>query len=425
MRYSFEPALRALLAFMFLLGLAVSSAGFAASSPLTLDDAIARAMTKNPGIGAARFNIDSARARRDMDALPQPLMFETEIENFAGTGTKSGLDSAEATLRLTKVLELGDKRDLRARIGDARIALARLQTDSVSQGLAATVARQFTDVVNRQERLKLAEDALAVATRTRDVVAERVRVGRTSDAEQATASIKAARAQLLAERLQRELEISRVDLAMLWGSRAPNYSHAEGDLFAFPELREFAEFEQRLMQSPELLRITAEANIDQARRRLAEATSKPDISLSGGVRQLAETDDTALVFSISIPFGNADRARAATKEADMLLAKSPLAAEELRLKLLSALNGFYEHLRLSRRQAETLRQDLIPQGEDAVSLYEWGFELGSYTLFELSDAQERLLSLRAEALQAATDYQQTLIRIEQLLGGNLTQGAIQ
>ncbi len=108
-----------------------------------------------------------------------------------------------------------------------------------------------------------------------------------------------------------------------------------------------------------------------------------------------------------------------------MLAKSPLAAEELRLKLLSALNGFYEHLRLSRRQAEMLQQDLIPQGEIAVSLYERGFELGSYTLFELSDAQERLLSLRAEALQAATDYQQTLIRIEQLLGGNLTQGAIQ
>jgi cobalt-zinc-cadmium efflux system outer membrane protein len=420
MRYSLEAALRLLLAFMFLPGLSV----FAEPAPLTLDDAIARALTKNPGIRAARFDIDTARARRDLDALPQPLMFETEIENFAGTGAMSGLDSVETTLRLTKVMELGDKRDLRAQVGDARVALTRLQTDSASQSLSARVARQFTEVLNHQERLKLGQDAQAVVNRTRDIVAERVRVGRTSDAEQATASIKTARAELLIERLQMELDISRVELAMLWGSRAPDYSHAQGDLFAFPEVGEFRDFEQRLAESPELKRITAEANIDRARRRLAEATSRPNISLSGGVRQLAQTDDMALVFSISVPFGNAERSRAGTREADMLLAKSPLAAEELRLKLLSTLNGFYEQLQLSRSQAETLQQDLIPRAEKAVSLYERGFELGSHTLFELGDAQERLLILRAEALQAATDFQQTRVRIEQLLGGNIARGAL-
>ena len=420
MRISLEPAMRAMLAFMFLPGLAA----FATPAPLTLDDAIARAMTKNPGISAARFDIETARARRDRDVLPQPLIFEAEIENFAGTGAMSGLGSAETTLRLTKVLELGDKRKLRAQIGDGQVALARLQTDSVRRSVATSVAKQFTDVVNRQERLKLAEDALAVAERTRDIVAERVRVGRTSDAEQVTASIKAARAGLLIERLQRELEISRVELAMLWGSRAPDYSHAQGDLFAFPEVGALVDFEQRLAENPELMRITTEAIVDRARRRLAEAMSKPDISLSGGVRQLAETDDTALVFSISVPFGNADRARAGTREADMLLAKSPLAAEELRLKLLSTLNGLYEQLQLSRNQAEILQQDLIPQAETAVSLYERGFELGSYTLFELGDAQGRLLTLRAEALQAASDFQQTLVRIEQLLGGNYVRGAM-
>ena len=412
MRNSFEPAMRVLLAFMLLPGLAA----FAASAPLTLEDAIARAMTKNPGISAAQFDIETARARRDLDALPQPLMLETEIENFAGTGTMSGFDSAETTLRLTKVLELGDKRELRTQIGNARVALAELESDTASQRLAARVARQFTDVQNRQERLKLAEDSLALANRTRDIVAERVRVGRTSAAEQATASIEVARAELLTERLRRELEISRVELAMLWGSRKADFSHAEGDLFEFSDPDELRDLERRLEQSPELRRITAEAGIDRARRKLAQAKGKPDISLSGGVRQLAEVDDTALVFSISVPFGNADRAKVRTREADSLLARSPLAAEQLRLGLLATLNGIHEQLRLSRRQAETLQQDLIPQAAKAVSLYEQGFERGSHTLFELSGAQESLLVLRGEALRAATDYQQTRVQLSALLG---------
>lgn len=412
MRISIEPAMRALLVFMLLPG----TAAIAAPTPLTLDDAIARAKMNNPGISAARFDIETARARRDMDALPQPLMFETEIENFAGTGSTSGLDSAEMTLRLTKVLELGGKRELRTQIGNARVALAQLESDTASQRLAARVARRFTDVQSHQERLKLAEDALALANRTSDIVAERVRVGRTSAAEQATASIEVARAELLTERLRRELEISRVELAMLWGSRKADFSHVDGDLFVFSDLEELRELERRLEQSPELRRITAEASIDRARRQLAQAKGSPDISVSGGVRQLAEMDDTALVFSISVPFGNADRSEAGTREADTLLAKSPLAAQELRLKLTTTLNRIHEQLRLSRRQAETLQQELIPQAAKAVGLYEQGFERGSHTLFELSGAQESLLVLRGEALQAATGYQQTLVQLSALLG---------
>jgi outer membrane protein TolC len=59
-----------------------------------------------------------------------------------------------------------------------------------------------------------------------------------------------------------------------------------------------------------------------------------------------------------------------------------------------------------------------------VRFYERGFELGSNSLLELSAAQERLLILRSEALDAAASFHLTLIEIESLLGSTRPGGAL-
>ena len=98
--------------------------------------------------------------------------------------------------------------------------------------------------------------------------------------------------------------------------------------------------------------------------------------------------------------------------------------EEQLLKLKSALFTFYQVLLATQNEYDTLRNQIIPEAERAVQFYARGFELGSYSLLELTAVQERLLALRGNALDAATSFHLTLIEIESLLGSINPGGAL-
>jgi cobalt-zinc-cadmium efflux system outer membrane protein len=111
--------------------------------------------------------------------------------------------------------------------------------------------------------------------------------------------------------------------------------------------------------------------------------------------------------------------------ADLEIAKSPVTRSEQQLGIQAALFGFYQTLLSRRSELNTLRDEIIPEAERAVKFYERGFELGSYSLLELTAAQERLLKLRSDALDAAVSFHLTLIEIESLLGSTSPGGALQ
>ena len=60
----------------------------------------------------------------------------------------------------------------------------------------------------------------------------------------------------------------------------------------------------------------------------------------------------------------------------------------------------------------------------AVASYERGFELGRYALFELTAAQERLVALKRDAVNAAASFQLAMIEIEGLLGNTNPGGML-
>jgi cobalt-zinc-cadmium efflux system outer membrane protein len=77
----------------------------------------------------------------------------------------------------------------------------------------------------------------------------------------------------------------------------------------------------------------------------------------------------------------------------------------------------HQDLLFERTSFVRLRETIIPEAENAVALYQEGFAVGGSTLLELADAQDRLLVLEGEALDAARNYHATLAEIEYLLGG--------
>ncbi len=80
------------------------------SGALTLADAIALTLTRNPDLAAAAWNVEAGGARvTQAGLLPNPQAGVT-VEDIAGTGSRSGAKQAETTLRLGQPFELGGKR---------------------------------------------------------------------------------------------------------------------------------------------------------------------------------------------------------------------------------------------------------------------------------------------------------------------------
>ena len=429
MRYSTLPETRAMLVLFFLLGLNPSVLGSSETEELpnaiTLQEAVARALANNPGINAARIDVDIEKARGESAALPTPFRLDAEVENFGGTDSVSGFDSAETTLQVSKVLELGNKQQYRSDLGDAKVSLAQIESAVRELELTAEVSRQYADLLRIPSQVDLVAESVEISDRTLQIVQRRVAIGRASEAEQSSAVVALLRTKLIGQRLQYVMAGARVNLSTLWGSTTPDFTYVAGDIDSLPPLPVYEELKARLSGNPELRRIASNSRVLDARRQLAQARRRPDIELSAGVRHLAATDDMAMLVSLSMPFGSGSRADSFVSTAGMEITKLPMTRNQRQLSVQAALFGFYQTLLSKRSELNALRDEIIPEAERAVQFYERGFDLGSKTLLELTAAQERLLTLRSEALDAATSYHLTLIELESLLGSTRPGGALQ
>ena len=159
----------------FFLALVLASAASAAEPPpLSLRDALATALQKNPALRAQAFESRVAEARIAQAAVrPNPELSVT-AENFLGTGALSGVKSLETTLQLSQAIDLGDTRARRVATAETERALADTDYQAKRLDVLADVARRFTEAVADAERLADARSALALAEQT--VAAVRTRV---------------------------------------------------------------------------------------------------------------------------------------------------------------------------------------------------------------------------------------------------------
>lgn len=422
MRYRNRPAAQALLAFLLCFGIGAYAQEDPQPASLTLRDAVAKAVDAHPGVRAARADIDIAAAYRDAAALPPAFEFQADVENVAGTGAASGLDAAETTVGLSRVVELGDKRHYREDLGNAQLASARIAAQARELELAAQVATRYVAVLQRQQQVALADEAVRIADRALDIVVRRGAAGSASQAELSAARVTKLQKELAARSARLDLATARAALADLWRGAAGDVGRVAGDIFALPPAPSGVELAARLEQAPELKRLDAAGTVLDAERQLAGARQRANVEFGAGVRHLAATDDAALVMSFSVPFGARRRAEPLLRAARGRVEQAPLLRAERRLELTTRLRELSDAMDLSRLALTALQTEIIPEAELSLRYYERGLEAGANSLLELTAAQERLLVLRRDALDAAASYHRALVRLDTLLGAALPGG---
>lgn len=385
-----------------------------AAEPLRLEEAVSRALSSNPAVAAESAELQAVQARAGREALPAPYVLGGDLENVGGTGALSGIHSAETTLRVSRVLELGGKRAARQALGDAEIARQQYRADIARIDVASRVATRFIEVLADQKRFDAAHERVRLAERTRREVAAWVAAARNPESDLRAAEIAVAEAELEREHAEHELASAKVTLSSTWGALTPDFEAVAGELDALPDMPTFEDLSARLPMGIEQKAAALEAETIAARRRAAEASAKPDLSVSLGVRRLEGVDDQGLVMSVSVPLGSRPRSAFSVNEADAQLAALNAHREAQRLERHQELFEKYQELNHARAEVEMLGTRMRPKAEQALAFTRRGFEAGRFSFQQVALAQSTLFALRERSVDAAARYHTLLVEVERL-----------
>lgn len=368
----------------------------AASSALTLEQAIAKALATNPTLRAAALDVAIADGvRRQGGLLPNPEV------SFLREGTQRG--TRTQTVQLSQLIELGGKRSARMRLADREQSLATGNLSVARTDLRVDVTTAFFDALGAQERVRLAGTSLEVAGKAAVAAQKRVAAGRVSPVEQDRAGVAQASAQLELAQAQTDLSIALHALAAYWGETGPAAQTLvvpELDLSSSPPL---AELEQRLDSSPQLGRARLRVEREEAQVGLDRSQRMPDLTLIVGKKKDDEIGRSQTVLGVSVPLPlfnrNQGSLQASLGRADK--ARAELDAERLRLH--QGLASAYQRVQLSREQVRSMRDDILPAAQRVFDSTVTGFEAGKFAFLDVLDAQRTLLQIRTQYIQALYD----------------------
>jgi cobalt-zinc-cadmium efflux system outer membrane protein len=375
-----------------------------AAGPLRLEEAIARALSANPALAAQSAQMRAVEARAGREALAPPLVLTTQVENALGTGAVAGLKGAEATVQVARDIELGGKRAARQALGRTSIARQRHEGVATELAIRALTTERFIELAVDQRRFMEAREQVVRSVDLVTEVARWVEAGRNSDADLNAAKIAVAEAELALEHALHERDAARVALAATWGAQQADFDEVTLDLDAMPGVPEFEELAARLDATPAFRAAAIEAEAAAARRRVAIANSKPDLTVGVGVRRLEALNEQALVMSMSLPLGSRRRAAPAITETEAQQAAGQAGTEAARIEARQALYAMYQEMIHARNEVEVVRDRLLPPAEEIEAFTRRGFEAGRFTFLALAQSQNAVFEFRQRMTEALARY---------------------
>lgn len=390
----------------------------APSGVLTLDAAIERALAESPRLKSFGFaRMASKGARGQAGALPNPEI-GVEAENFSGKGPYKGFDSAEVTYGVSQLVEIGGKRSARQDAANQGYQIASFEYQAARLDVIRDVKIAYAEAVAAKEAVALAEKQKSLASEVLENVIQRVNAAAEPLFQRSKSEVALATSEMALDKAQRDYTIARKQLAALWGADAPGTELDSTYFFEITAPEPMTDAET-LKRNPDFVRWDAELARSRANLDLERANAIPDPSLSVGVRDFRDSGDRAFVAGVSIPIpvfnmnrGNIERARneVSKTESDKRSAEIGLSTELTRSQ---------QELENAYRQAQSLKNTILPAAEKSYSLSRQGYRAGKFPYLEVLDAQRTLVEARAQYNDTLKEYHSKRAEVERLTAKNL------
>lgn len=365
------------------------------TSRLTLAEALARAKAVAPAAAAGRARAEAAQAGvADAARRPNPT-FEFRQENWLSGVSRDALP-LDTFAEVTQLVEIGGKRSARRAVAQARADVGAASAALIERTLVGEVAQVFLTAVRARDRREALATQMTDLTEMVRVMARRVAVGTTAEADLLKLRVEEARTGLDLVRSETAAAQALAELTALLDSEVS----LEGlELPAVAPADPAADIAAAVARRPDV--VLAARAVDEAREsvRLEEARGVPDPSLNAGYKRTGGFD-TAL-FTVSVPLPIFDRNRLARTLAagELRAAELERSAAERRARgeLLAAREAA---TRLVAR-ARDARVTLVDPARVARDAARAAFQSGALDVLRLVDAER----VHADAVLVAIDLE--------------------
>ncbi len=386
---------------------------------LTFEHAILQSLQKHPELADYVYQLEAADARVAYAGVgPRPQLW-LEIEDVAGSGDFSDVESAQSTLGISWLLQ-GDVIEQRVAAAHSKISVIEAQRQILQLEVAADTARYFLQAMAQQERKLLAQQAMEQARQALADIRRQVVAGKVPQADASRAEAELARRTLAVEDIQHELEVAKHQLSAQWGDRTPVFTTIVGSLSAPVPSIDIEQLRAQVAGNPNLSVFLSRERVAEAEIAVARAEAGIQWKIDAGIRRLEATDDYSLVAGVSIPIGRRSRNR---DQIDALTAERNRYRSQMEAKTIELETRVYvmaQQLLHAQHVAEALLLKIIPSMERALSDTRVAYRQGKYSYYALAAAQQDLIDARLSYLEAQYRAHLNLIEIEKLTGLSLS-----
>ncbi|VAX16776.1 Heavy metal RND efflux outer membrane protein, CzcC family [hydrothermal vent metagenome] len=386
---------------------------------INLRQALSIALMSNPTLRAYGWNVRAKEARAlQAGLLPNPEIM-VEVENFEGAGSFKKFNRAETTVSLGQLIELGGKRAKRKKTAILGRDVAGWDYEVVRIDILTEVTQAFVGLLLAQERVKLAKEIVGLARKAHDVVSIRVLSGKAPPVDETKSKVALSVSRIDLGKATRFLVVARSRLVALWGGKAATFDIAEGQFHVVRPAPAPGEIGRMLKNNPQLTRWSVEIEKYKAKMALEKSGAIPDVTISGGMRNLQETDENAYVMGVSLPIPVFNRNQGGYREARFNLARAREEFKAARLQIETEAVRITQTLSSAYAEIMSLKEDVLPGAQHSFNISQEGYRQGKFNFLEVLDAQRVLFETRGQYIDALAVYHKSAADWERIAGMSL------
>ena len=386
----------------------------------TLEEVLTIGRRLSPELAARALETEAAQARVAIaGSLADPTLRITSDEIDRTSGPRQN----KMFFTVEQEFPLWGKLDLRRDQANADVARSRADTRVTEAELIEKVKVAFAQYYESDQAIRTTEDLHRVVHDMARVARDRYAQGRSSQQEVYKAEVEITRlaAEIVRLEAKRRSAIARLNALL---ARPIDASLARPvKLRALPQKAALAP--DALMQraragNPALAGRDAQIAAAAAGKQLADKNWYPDVMLKAGAIDRTGNGPNGYLAEIGlrVPLQwSLHEAQQREAAAQVGAAQARRQAQELQIQ--GELGEFLADFDGTRKTADLIRTQLLPQSQALLRSGVAGYGLGRAELVDVLRAEHDLANLRIELLSAEFDQQRQLAAIERLIGGDL------
>ena len=377
--------------------------------PITMQQAVELARTKNPTLLSAQQNLLSVKAQEIQAGLRQN-------PNLVVTGSNVTLDEQAAnpyyySFGVSRLFERGEKR--RWRLDSARSTTAQTDAQYHAQEQQAVLAvrQAFTNFVIAKAAKKLADDNLSDFKHELDIGRERLKAGDLAKLDFERLDLQLAQFETDESNAITNAQQASLQLQVLLGYDKPRKDFdVVGDVIPPVVSGTMEDLEQKaLVARPDYHAAHLGVAVADANVKLAYANGTADPTLEADYDR--NGPDNSAAFSLSIPLRFFDRNQG-NKEASKYMAQAARFTElATRNQVIADVDEAWVGYANAKTLSDRYNGHYLDEAKDVLDVSRFSYEHGALALIDYLDALRELRSVTSDALNA---YSQTWMAIHQL-----------